>query len=164
MKGCSGGESYQQQVTWMEQKARNCGKAPTTRRRCSSRRSPRRKALLDNVGCSACEAMVCKDDDLLLATTGYSTDAFERDEEQFMNDQEKSRVLRKSVNKVKPMAQEGSSGGARGGPFAFQKRVERIDWRSVHSVDVDRLIREVGNVTQPVLTVMMFMEKKELNL
>lgn len=47
------------------------------------------------------------------------------------------------------MARERVSGGARGAPFEFQKRIARIDWRTLHTIDVDRVIREVGNVTQP---------------
>ncbi len=37
-----------------------------------------------------------------------------------------------------------------GGRFEFQKRMTRIDWCTLHTIDVDRVIREVGNVTQPL--------------
>ncbi|KAG0563605.1 hypothetical protein KC19_8G044800 [Ceratodon purpureus] len=146
-------ESYQHQVTLMEQKARNCGrggrKAPTTRRRRSSRRPPRRKVLAHNVESSAREAMVCKDDDMA-DSTGYSTDGFERDEQQFIYDLERLSVPPKSVSDVKSMTQDGA-------PFAFQKRVERIDWRSLHSIDVDRLIREVDiDTLETVLDTIVF--------
>lgn len=29
--------------------------------------------------------------------------------------------------------------------FAFQKRVERIDWRILQAIDIDQVIRDVGN-------------------
>lgn len=144
-KGGENWESYQPQVTWMEQKARNQsklgGKAPSTaRRRRISRRAPRKKVLLDSAGR---EATMCKEDDRVASSTGYSTDAFERDEEQFIKDLEWSRGSRRSVSSVKPMVQEIPSGSARNASFVFQKRNARIDWRSLHSIDVDRLIREV---------------------
>lgn len=150
-KGGENWESYQPQVTWMEQKARNQsklgGKAPSTaRRRRISRRAPRKKVLLDSAGR---EAMMCKENDPVASSTGYSTDAFERDEEQFIKDLEWSRGSRRSVSSVKPMVQEIPSGSARNASFVFQKRNARIDWRSLHSIDVDRLIREVGNVILP---------------
>lgn len=142
-KGGSGGENYQHDGTWTEQEARRVGEgggeaSGTARRRC------------DDAGSSAHEAMVCGEDgplmQALVSSTGYSSDAFERDEEQFIYDLERSRVSRKSVKKAKRMRQESSScgvRGARGAPFAFKRRAARIDWRSLHSVDVDRLIREV---------------------
>jgi hypothetical protein len=103
----------------------------------------------------------------LVSSTGYSSDAFERDEEQFIYDLERSRVSRKSVKKAKRMRQESSScgvRGARGAPFAFKRRAARIDWRSLHSVDVDRLIREVGNVMQLGFMMFIRVEKKKLNV
>lgn len=29
-------------------------------------------------------------------------------------------------------------------PFVFQKRLTRIDWRKLHTIDVDKIVREVG--------------------
>ena len=122
------------------------------RRNRSSRRTSSKKLLLGNVVSSGREAMMCREEKdpfmTRASSTGYSTDAFERREEEFIKDLERSRVSCKSVNHVKPMAQESSSSGARGAPFVFQKRLARIDWRSLHAIDVDRLMLEVGNQMQ----------------
>ena len=163
-KGGSGGENYQHDGTWTEQEARRVGEgggeaSGTARRRC------------DDAGSSGHEAMVCGENgplmQALVSSTGYSSDAFERDEEQFIYDLERSRVSRKSVKKAKRMRQESSScgvRGARGAPFAFKRRAARIDWRSLHSVDVDRLIREVGNLMQLGFMIFIGVEKKKLNV
>lgn len=37
-------------------------------------------------------------------------------------------------------------------PFVFQKRLSRIDWRKLHTIDVDRVIREVGESYLKILT------------
>ncbi|KAG0600897.1 hypothetical protein M758_11G069200 [Ceratodon purpureus] len=152
-KGGSSGEHYQPQASWMERKPR-IRKPPakvstTTWRRRTPRHTPRKNVLSmssDNVECSPPEAMmVSKGEDPLMvmaSSTGYSTDTFERDEEQFMKDLDRPKTPRKVMN-TKPVAHENGSAGARGATFVFQKRLARIDWRTVHTIDVDRVIREV---------------------
>ena len=163
-KGGSSGEHYQPQASWMERKPR-IRKPPakvstTTWRRRTPRHTPRKNVLSmssDNVECSPPEAMmVSKGEDPLMvmaSSTGYSTDTFERDEEQFMKDLDRPKTPRKVMN-TKPVAHENGSAGARGATFVFQKRLARIDWRTVHTIDVDRVIREVGTIMQ--LADMMF--------
>ena len=160
-KGGSSGENYHPQATWMERKSRirkPAGRAPsaTTWRRRTPRHTPRKKVLSmnsDNVESSPPEAiMVSTGEDPLMvmaSSTGYSTDTFEREEEQFIKELEKPKTPRKVMN-AKPVAYENASAGAKGASFAFQKRLARIDWRTVHTIDVDRVIRDVGTIMQPV--------------
>ncbi|XP_073384942.1 uncharacterized protein [Physcomitrium patens] len=93
------------------------------------------------------DAMMCSrcgDDPLLVmaSSTGYSTDAFDRDEERFIKDLQKPKTPRKNmINNTSE--QENLSAGTRGDTFVFQKRHARIDWRTLHTIDVNRVIREV---------------------
>lgn len=160
-KGGSSGENFQRQAIWMERKSRirkAAGIAPATMtwRRRTPRHTPRKKVLnsmsSDNVESSPREAVVSKVDDPLMcmaSSTGYSTDTFERDEEQFIKDLEQQKTPRKNMSN-KTVALENSGPGAKAASFVFQKRLTRIDWRAVHAIDVDRVIREVGVITQPV--------------
>lgn len=157
-KGGSSGENYQPPASWMERKTRvrkptGKGAPTTTWRRRTPRHTPRKKVLSmssDNVESPSPEAMVSKGEDPLMimaSSTGYSTDTFERDEDQFLKDLEKPKTPRKVMN-TKPAAHKNSSSGAKVASFAFQKRLARIDWRTVHTIDVGRVIREVGTVLQ----------------
>lgn len=159
-KGGSSGENFQRQAIWMERKSRirkATGIAPTmTWRRRTPRHTPRKKVLnsmsSDNVEISPRGAVDSKAEDPLMcmaSSTGYSTDTFERDEEQFIKDLDQQKTPRKIMNN-KTMALENPSPGAKSTTFMFQKRLARIDWRAVHAIDVDRVIREVGVITQPV--------------
>ena len=154
-KGGSSGENYQPPATWMERRSRirkPVGKALTSTtwiKRRTPRHTPRKKVLSmssDNVESSLPEAMVSKGEDMIMASsTGYSTDTFERDEEHLIKALEKPKTPRKAMN-AKPVAHDSSSGGAKVTSFVFQKRLARIDWRTVHTIDVDRIIREVGTI------------------
>lgn len=84
----------------------------------------------------------------MASSTGYSTDAFDRDEERFIKDLQKPKTPRKNmINNTSE--QENLSAGTRGDTFVFQKRHARIDWRTLHTIDVNRVIREVGMNRQP---------------
>lgn len=80
---------------------------------------------------------------VIVSSTGYSTDSFEHDEEQIIMDSKKPKTPRKNMTR-KAAAQENSSTSAEGVSFVFQKHHSKIDWRILNTIDVDRIIRDVG--------------------
>jgi len=157
-KGGSSGENFQRQGILLERKSRirkGVGIAPTMMwRRHTPRHTPRKKITTpissDNVESSPCEATVSKIDNPLMcmaSSTGYSTNTFEHDEEQFIEGLEQQKTPQKTMNNEIVELENLLPVGAKVASFVFQKRLARIDWRAVHAIDIDCIIREVGIIT-----------------
>jgi hypothetical protein len=155
------GESQPAHAVWAaDKKTRTCSKVAGTvvaRRRRIRHTHPKRQLLSastsDNVGSSLNDmGKAIKDPALMVmaSSTGYTTETLER-EDTFLKDWEKPRrgskhAMNHSSNHAAaaPKQQAPPSSTKGSAPFVFQKRLARIDWRTLHTIDVDRVTREVG--------------------
>lgn len=154
------GESQPAHAVWAaDKKTRTCSKVAgtvATRRRRVRHTHPKKQLLSastsDNVGSSPNDmGKAIKDPGLMVmaSSTGYTTETLER-EDTFLKDWEKPRRVSKhainhSSNHAAAASKQAPPSSTKGiAPFVFQKRLARIDWRTLHTIDVDRVTREVG--------------------
>ena len=153
------GESQPAHAVWAaDKKTRTCSKVAAgtvvARRRRIRHTHPKKQLLLsastsDNVGSSPNDmGKAIKDPGLMVmaSSTGYTTETLER-EDTFLKDWEKPRrgskhAVNHSSNHAAAASKQAPPKGS--APFVFQKRLARIDWRTLHTIDVDRVTREVG--------------------
>lgn len=140
-RGGSSGES-RPGSSWAA-KARMCSKVTGSARRRRSRHTHSHRKIsmsTDNQESSIPEVKAKDPLRVLTSSTGYTTEAVERDEDRFFKEWENPRVPGKNLNSGGQL--QATPKGTT--PFVFQKRLARIDWRTLHSIDVDRVYREVG--------------------